>query len=60
MKSYWVKLVETREAYITIEAENEAQAREEALQLDPEAQEWESHGIEIESIEEEELDDDPC
>jgi hypothetical protein len=59
MKSYWIKIIETREAYVTIEAENEAEAREEVLEMDSETFDWESHGIEIESIDEEEADEEP-
>jgi hypothetical protein len=59
MKSYWVKVIETREAYVSIEAENEAEAREEVLEMDEEAFHWESHGIDIESIDEEEADEEP-
>jgi hypothetical protein len=54
MKSYWIKLTETREAYVTIETESEEEARAEVEHLDPESLTWESDGIEIESIEEEE------
>jgi hypothetical protein len=57
MKSYWIKVTETREAYVTIEAENEAEAREEISEMDSESFDWESHGSEIESIEEEEAGD---
>jgi hypothetical protein len=59
MKSYWIKVTETREAYVTIEAENEAEGGEEISEMDPESFDWESHGIEIESIEEEESEDTP-
>ena len=59
MKSYWIKVTETREAHVTIEAENEAEAREEISEMDSESFDWESHGIEIESIEEEEAGDTP-
>jgi hypothetical protein len=59
MKSNWIKVPETREAYVTIEAEYEAEAREEISEMDSESFDWESHGIEIESIEEEESEDAP-
>jgi hypothetical protein len=59
MKSYWIKVVETREAYVPLQAENETQAREDVFEMDPEAFDWESHGIEIESVDEEEPDNDP-
>jgi hypothetical protein len=57
MKSNGIKVPETREAHVTIEAENEAEAREEISEMDSESFDWESHGIEIESIEEEEAGD---
>ena len=59
MKSYYMKLVETRETYITIEAETEAEAREEVDELEAETLNWESHGIEIESIDEEDIEENP-
>jgi hypothetical protein len=59
MKSYWIKVTETGEAYVTIKAENEAEAGEEISGMDSESFNWESHGIEIESIEEEEAGDTP-
>jgi hypothetical protein len=59
MKSYWIKVTETGEAYVTIKAENEAEAGEEISGMDSESFDWESHGIEIESIEEEEAGDTP-
>ena len=59
MKSYWIKVTETGEAYVTIKAENEAEAREEISEMDSESSDWESHGIDIESIEEGEAGDTP-
>jgi hypothetical protein len=53
----YIKLVETREASITIEAEHEAEAREEVEDLGPESFPWKSEGIEMERIEETESDE---
>jgi hypothetical protein len=47
-----IKLTETREAYVTIEAESEEEAKEELSEMDSEDFTWESYGIEIDSIEE--------
>jgi hypothetical protein len=59
MKGYWIQVTVTREAYVTIKAENEAEAGEESSEMDSESFDWESHGIEIESIEEKEAGDTP-
>jgi hypothetical protein len=59
MKRYSMKLVETRETYVTIEAETEAEARNEAAELDTETLAWTSLGIEIESIDEEDVEENP-
>jgi hypothetical protein len=50
MKSYWIKVTETREASVTIDAENEAEAREEISEMDSESFDWESHGLRLRAL----------
>jgi len=57
MKSFLIQITERRDALVTIEAETEAEARQEALGIDPEELEWESHGIEIERVDLQEIDE---
>jgi hypothetical protein len=57
MKSFLIKITEMRDSLVTIEAETEAEARQEALGIDPEDLEWESHGIAIERKDVQEIDE---
>jgi hypothetical protein len=57
MKSFLIKITERRDSLVTIEAETEAEARQEALGINPEELEWESRGIEIERVDLQEIDE---
>jgi hypothetical protein len=50
MNRFLIKITERRDSRVTIEAEAEAEARQEALGIDPEELEWESRGIESERV----------
>ena len=56
MKSFLIKITQQRDAYVTIEAENEADARDRVRDIDEETLEWEEHNYEIESVDEQEAD----
>jgi len=57
MKSFLIKITERRDSLVTVEAETEAEARQEALKIDPEDLEWESRGIEIERVDLQAIDE---
>jgi hypothetical protein len=57
VKSSWIKITETREAYVSLEAEHEAEARAGVFEMDAETFVWERDGIDIASIDEQEADE---
>jgi hypothetical protein len=59
MKNYWIKITQSREAYVSLEAENEAEARDAIFGMDEETFDWENHDLQIESIDEEEAEEEP-
>jgi hypothetical protein len=59
MKLYSIKVTQCRDAYLSIEAESEAEARDEVFGRDEETFDWENHDLKIESVDEQEPYDEP-
>ena len=51
--------IHCRDAYLSVEAESEAEARDEVFGRDEETFDWENHDLKIESVDEQEPYDEP-